>query len=115
LSAVTVLNPYIAHVIGDFILQTDWMAVNKKRNSFACAVHVVVYMLPYLLCDMVWWQLLIIAVEHFAQDRSEFVNWFMRSVKGAKGGYGTELPLLVDQAFHLVTIEVVILLPRLVG
>jgi len=106
------LSPFIAHIIGDFILQTDWMAVNKKRSSFVCTVHIVVYLLPFLVCDLHWWQILIIGIEHFVQDRSEFVNWWMRWWKRARGGYGTELPLMVDQAFHFVTIELVILAPR---
>lgn len=33
----------VAHFVGDFICQTDWMAVNKSKNWEALAVHVFVY------------------------------------------------------------------------
>jgi len=67
-----------AHLIGDYILQNDWMAQNKKDKSWNCFVHVMVYMLPFLLCGLAWWQLLLIAVQHYWLDRTEFVKWFMK-------------------------------------
>lgn len=33
----------VAHFVGDFILQSDWMALNKSKESYALGVHVVVY------------------------------------------------------------------------
>ena len=38
-----VLVILIAHFVGDFILQSDWMAVNKSKRWDALALHVVVY------------------------------------------------------------------------
>ncbi len=43
------MSPLVAHLVGDFILQNEWMASNKKHRSFACLVHVLVYLLPFLL------------------------------------------------------------------
>ena len=34
----------VAHFLGDFVLQSDWMATNKSRNWFALLQHVCVYM-----------------------------------------------------------------------
>ncbi len=59
----------VAHFVGDFILQTDWMAREKVRNSLACLVHVVVYTLPFLLITRSPATLLVIAGTHFAIDR----------------------------------------------
>ena len=44
----------LAHLIGDYIFQTDWMAREKKVSNFACAVHVATYMIPFLFTGMAW-------------------------------------------------------------
>jgi hypothetical protein len=30
------MNPFFTHLVGDFILQNEWMDVNKKRSSRVC-------------------------------------------------------------------------------
>ncbi len=41
--------PWIfAHLIGDYLLQNDWMAARKKENSLVCLIHIVTYMLPFM-------------------------------------------------------------------
>lgn len=100
----------VAHLVGDFLLQDDWMAQNKKRSSFACTVHVVVYMLPFLLLGLSWWQLTLIAIQHWAQDRSGFVMWYMK-VAGksdfAEPPFAPWSIFVVDATFHLATILIV--------
>jgi hypothetical protein len=59
----------VAHLVGDFMLQNDWMARNKYHSSLACGVHVVVYTLPFLFITQNPWTLLVIAGTHFAIDR----------------------------------------------
>jgi hypothetical protein len=61
------MNPFVAHMVGDFILQNDWMALNKKRHPAACAVHAVVYLMPFLLSHLQWWQLVLIGLQNFLQ------------------------------------------------
>ena len=39
----------VLHAIGDYLLQSDWMATNKTKSAFAAAVHALVYSLPFLL------------------------------------------------------------------
>lgn len=39
----------LVHFIGDFILQSDWMALNKSKSSWALFLHSMVYM-AFLLC-----------------------------------------------------------------
>jgi hypothetical protein len=109
------VGPLIAHIVGDFILQNEWMAREKKRSSFACLVHVAVYMLPFLLCSLTWWQLALIALQHFLQDRTGFVFWWMRVWKRVHRDYWSSIGLFVDQAFHLTWIAVVLSLKPLVA
>jgi hypothetical protein len=104
------MNPFVAHLIGDFILQNDWMAGNKKRSSVACLVHILVYLVPFLTCHLQWWQIGLIGVQHFAQDRTGFILWWMRVWKRVHPDNWKEIPLYVDQTFHLMWIEVVVLL-----
>ena len=37
----------VAHFVGDFLLQTDWMALNKSKNWWALGVHCLVYSLCF--------------------------------------------------------------------
>ena len=39
----------IAHFIGDFVLQSDWMATNKSKLFEALCLHIVVYFVT-LIC-----------------------------------------------------------------
>lgn len=40
---------FILHLIGDYITQSDWMAQNKTRSTWAAFCHATVYALPFLL------------------------------------------------------------------
>lgn len=68
----------IAHLIGDYILQNDWMAKGKKQSNYVCTVHVLIYIIPFLLISLAWWQLLLIAGQHWMQDRTNVIVWSMR-------------------------------------
>ena len=104
------LNPFIAHLIGDFILQNDWMAGKKKGSHLVCLIHVLVYLIPFLFCSLKWWQIVLIGLQHFAQDRSEFVLWWLKKWKRVHPDYWKELPLYVDQSFHFVWIQIVVIM-----
>lgn len=98
--------PWIsAHLVGDYLLQTDWQAIGKKKSSWICLVHVALYMLPFLLTSLVWWQLFLIAAQHFIQDRTGFVVWMMKA-KGsgefAKPPMGPWSIVLTDNIIHIL-------------
>jgi hypothetical protein len=38
----------VCHAIGDYVLQSDWMANTKTKRSVACLAHVATYALPFL-------------------------------------------------------------------
>lgn len=59
----------LAHAVGDYILQSDWMATEKTKKSIAAAAHVVTYMLPFLLLTTSPAALAVIVVTHFVIDR----------------------------------------------
>jgi hypothetical protein len=41
-------NQLVAHAVGDYILQSDWMANEKTKRSLAALLHVMTYALPFL-------------------------------------------------------------------
>lgn len=43
------MEQLILHLIGDYLLQSDWMANNKTKAFFPAWVHAMVYSLPFLL------------------------------------------------------------------
>jgi hypothetical protein len=107
------MMPYVlAHFIGDFLLQTEWMAINKKKSDFACTVHVFAYMIPFFFTDLSAIQLALIFVQHYLQDRTTFVAWYCKTVGSFQSELGKEfLPwghFVVDQVFHFVWIWLVV-------
>lgn len=39
----------LLHLLGDYVLQSQWMAENKTKRSVPAAVHALVYSLPFVL------------------------------------------------------------------
>ena len=99
-----------AHLIGDFLLQTDWMARGKKQNSWVCLVHVLTYITPFFLTPFAWWQVLLIGIQHFAQDRTDVVVWFMKNTGKQEFTDPPSAPwsiILVDSILHILFIALV--------
>lgn len=68
----------VAHLIGDYILQSHWMATEKVKQSVAAAVHATCYTLPFLFITQNPGAICIILVSHFFIDRfrlARFVVW----------------------------------------
>jgi hypothetical protein len=56
ISTLGVLSLLAAHFIGDFLLQSDWMALNKSKDNWALFCHCTLYSLvfaPFGLAFMV--------------------------------------------------------------
>lgn len=68
----------VAHAVGDYILQSHWMATEKVKQSFAAAVHAVTYTLPFLFITQSLAALTVICGTHFVVDRwrlARYVVW----------------------------------------
>lgn len=69
----------VAHLVGDYILQSEWMANTKTKSSVAAFAHAVTYAMPFLFLSTSWKALAFIVVTHFIIDRwrlARFVCWF---------------------------------------
>jgi hypothetical protein len=108
----------VCHLVGDFLLQTDWQARNKENglgpdplHRRALLSHIVTYMVAFIPA-LIWigietdaaWAILIavaIAVPHAIQDDRRLLDSYMATVKGlAETSSG--LRVAVDQAFHVL-------------
>lgn len=70
----------ILHGIGDYFLQTDWQALNKKKPGllglWACLKHCITYSLPFLfICS--WQAVSVIFITHFIIDRTNLVAYLL--------------------------------------
>jgi hypothetical protein len=65
----------VAHLVGDYILQSDWMANEKTKRSVAALAHVLCYSLPFLFFrpSLAAWAF--IGVTHFVIDRWRLARW----------------------------------------
>lgn len=99
---------FVLHLVGDYLIQNDWMAQNKKKltliGELACQIHCITYSLPFLLIGSPL-AVLVIYLTHYAIDRSKFVLWFMK-VTGkqdfAKPPMAPWGIISVDNTFHIV-------------
>lgn len=68
----------LCHMIGDYLLQSDWMANNKTKRSVAAICHVATYGLPFLFLRPSLSAYMFIVITHFIIDRwrlARYVIW----------------------------------------
>lgn len=72
------MEQLLAHLVGDFCLQSNWMANEKTKRSVAAAAHVATYMIPFLFITRSPAALAVIGGTHFVIDRyrlARYVCW----------------------------------------
>lgn len=60
---------FIAHLLGDYVIQSDWMANEKTKRWWPAVAHGLTYTVPYLIVTRSPWALLVIASTHIVIDR----------------------------------------------
>jgi hypothetical protein len=68
----------LAHLVGDYVLQSHWMATEKLKKSSAAFAHALVYTLCFLPISTSPKALAFILVTHFVIDRwrlARFACW----------------------------------------
>lgn len=81
----------LAHAVGDYILQSDWMATEKTKRSIAALAHVATYGLPFLFFRPSWRAYAVIVGTHFVIDRwrlARFVVWAKNFIAPRRALYG---------------------------
>lgn len=111
---IHIMNWLLAHFIGDYLLQNDWMAKGKKNDYRICLVHVFCYLIPFVFTPLSWWQITLIGIQHFLQDRSNFVAWYMKTMGKSdfmKPPFSPFSYILMDNLFHIIFIAFVAAIP----
>jgi hypothetical protein len=109
----------VCHLVGDFLLQTDWQANNKyaglggdPARRRALLSHVATYTLAFapalvwIACETELWRALlaavVIAVPHLIQDDGRLLDAYMRRVKGPGSVVSPGIRVAADQSFHVL-------------
>jgi hypothetical protein len=62
------LKLVFCHLVGDYVLQSDFIAKSKGENWYHLFVHCVLYCLPFYVVFGFTWQLMAIFVTHIYID-----------------------------------------------
>lgn len=71
----TAIGLILAHFVGDYILQSGWMANEKTRRWWPAIAHGITYTLPFLFVTQSPWALLVIGGTHIVIDRYRLAKY----------------------------------------
>ena len=108
------IEAIVGHLVGDYLLQNDWMALNKKKSTFHCVVHCLIW--TACVCLFSWGTIgviggVVLFVTHFVQDRTNVIGVYMDAIGQEQFRTGICSPwsiIVVDNVWHVVTIFAVI-------
>jgi hypothetical protein len=117
----------VSHAVGDYMLQTEWQALNKHggliggspTNRRALLTHVLTYTAAFVP-SLIWLYdslgagviglAALIAIPHLIQDDGTLLVSYARAVKKADIRVNLVLGISLDQSFHLLTLFLTALL-----
>lgn len=85
MNGTTLLLALIGHLVGDYLLQNDWLALHKKKSSIRCLIHCLIWTWSVMLFSG-WWAphcftasvtFFVLLITHFIQDRTNIIAWWM--------------------------------------
>ncbi len=65
----------VAHAIGDYILQSDWMANEKTKRAWPAMCHAIVYTAPFIVFLPSPLAVFAILITHFFIDRYRLARY----------------------------------------
>ena len=115
------MEQLLAHLVGDYILQSHDMAVNKTKSLPWATYHALTYTLPFLLLTNNWLALAIVTITHALIDRFRLAVYvvklknylfgkFDNAIFTTNNGYPNEAPvwlttwlvIIADNTMHLL-------------
>jgi hypothetical protein len=116
----------VAHMVGDYLFQTDWQARHKRGGLSGGSVarralltHVTTYTLAFVPAfiwiaselDAVWAIVaaVLVYIPHLIIDDGRLVALYLARVKGVEG-LNLSLAASVDQSFHVLSLVLAALL-----
>ena len=114
------MEQLILHLVGDFVLQSDWMARNKVKRLWPAIVHATVYSVPFFLIGSLP-AVSVIFATHLVIDRYRLVRYVVWSknwlgpgqqpwAESSETGFHRSTPdymaawlmIIVDATLHLI-------------
>lgn len=105
----------VAHLVGDYILQSHWMANHKGKDSLAAGANAVAYTVPFAFITWSPLALALICGTHFVVDRWRLARFIVWVKNGARGpvtatGYAEDVPvwlavwltIIADNTLHIL-------------
>lgn len=106
----------LAHILGDWLLQTEWQAKNKASDWRAMFVHIALYHLVLLATLWLgfslhgWYTVIIVgglAVSHAILDQRAFVRWVIRAFRlSVNREPESWFCIVIDQSLHFLLLGV---------
>jgi Protein of unknown function (DUF3307) len=115
----------VSHLVGDFLLQTDWQALNKhgglgrdpvrRRALFS---HIGSYGLAFvpafvwLASDIGGWIVVValaVVLPHLVQDDGRLLKYYMQGAKRTHASPADFVYIAADQTFHILALFAVAL------
>jgi hypothetical protein len=109
----------VCHLVGDFVLQTEWQASHKhgglfdRRRRGALVSHIAIYTMAFVPAFVWLWDSLgagvlgvaaLVAGPHLVQDDGTLIDDFILRVKRTDPNEHPALAVAVDQSFHVVVL-----------
>jgi hypothetical protein len=112
------MSEFLSHAVGDYVVQSDWMAAEKTKSHVPALLHGATYAACFLPLTRRWQPLLIIGGTHFVIDRwrlAKHVGWFKNQIAPkayrpghTPTGYGSDKPdwmavwllIITDNTMH---------------
>ena len=63
-----IIQLILCHLIGDYVLQLDFIAKTKGENWYHLFVHCALYCVPFYIAFGITWQLVLVFVAHIIID-----------------------------------------------
>lgn len=102
---------FLGHIVGDFLLQTENMALRKKDQYFFLTIHCIIYSICVSLGAFFVTQVLEVIIiiflvslgTHLILDRRHLTYWYIKKVKLSKLSKDSQLIfIIIDQCFHIL-------------
>jgi hypothetical protein len=106
------LEQLLCHLVGDYLLQNDWMASNKTKDMSVAAIHGATYFLPFFLITNSFWALIVILITHIIIDHYSLAREFnkLKNDCWTFNGFPLDRPIwlttwviiIMDNTMHLL-------------
>ena|SRR3990167_83130 len=107
------MNELLCHLIGDYFLQNDWMALTKYRSKWVAMLHGFFYSLPFWFITRSWTAILVIGLTHSIVDHWKMANWISQLKNwnwSTPDGFDADRPIwltvwltiITDNSLHLL-------------